>query len=178
MAIGNGKTTAISNLIVPDEILDFMARCERFSPKAYQDHGTPPRWAVGYGHTSATGPPEVTADTVWDEGQAYLVFHADIRRFADEVRRVIKFDGLTDMQFGALVSLAYNMGTTKFKKTAVVAFINDPSEPNHLIKAAAAMLNHTSARDKNTGSEREFLGLKARRIREAAYFLHDWPLPI
>ncbi len=164
-------------MIVPDEILDFMARCERFVPKAYQDHGTPPRWAVGYGHTSAAGPPEVTAETVWDEGYAYLVFHADVRRFAEEVRRVIKVP-LADMQFGALVSLAYNMGITKLKKSATVAFINDPSEPNHLIKAAASMLNHTSARDKNTGSEREFLGLKARRIREAAFFLSDWPAQI
>ncbi len=151
-----------------------MARCERVVPRAYQDHGTPPRWAVGYGHTSAAGFPPVYPDTVWTEEYATEVFRADVARFAAEVRGIIKTQ-LTPMQFGALVSLAYNMGITKLKKTAVVAFINDPSEPNHLIKAAAAMLNHTSARDKNTGSEREFLGLKARRIREAAFFLHDWP---
>jgi GH24 family phage-related lysozyme (muramidase) len=158
------------NQILP-EIVDFVASCERFVPVPYQDG---PRQAQGYGHTEAAGEPKVGGE--WTQAYAWRVLWSDLDRFGKEIAPHIK-TSLTEMQFGACVSFAFNRGTTNFVKSEVLRLINDTTTKHHLIKAGIAFTDKVNceAADKETGIRRVFVGLQARRIREAAMFLHQWP---
>ncbi len=64
-------------------------------------------WTIGYGHTSRAGPPDVFAGMRVTETEAARILVADVERFADGVRDALRRD-LSDAQFSALVSFAYN----------------------------------------------------------------------
>lgn len=76
--------------------------------KAYPDPGskTGEPWTIGWGHTG----PEVKPGLVWTQQQADDAFVEDIRRFERDVLSLVKVP-LTQGQFDALVSFAYNVGS-------------------------------------------------------------------
>lgn len=75
---------------------------------AYPDpgshNGTP--WTIGWGHTG----PEVCQGLCWSQQQADAAFADDLRRFERDVLSLVKVP-LTQGQFDALVSFAYNLGS-------------------------------------------------------------------
>jgi GH24 family phage-related lysozyme (muramidase) len=159
------------NSVHPDAVALIKAQ-ELFMAEPYMDHGKPPRLAQGYGHS--IGPPEVGG--VWTEEYASDVLLQDIEDRAKPLRKWLKDSGdiqLTDRQFGACISLIYNRGWTAFLKTKVAEFILSTNVTNHMIKAGCAFVEEENMRsvDKDTGEPRVFLGLKRRRILEAAMFL-------
>ncbi|MFZ3404615.1 lysozyme [Aeromonas salmonicida] len=99
-----------------------MVRIERVSPhcisvthyfetcklKAYPDPGSKngEPWTIGWGHTG----PEVKPGLVWTQAQADAAFIEDLRRFERDVLSLVKVP-LTQGQFDALVSFAYNVGS-------------------------------------------------------------------
>lgn len=80
-------------------------------------------WTIGWGHTSAAGAPKVVPGMTITKAEAERIFDRDIERFAARVETLIKVD-VTDNQFGACVSLAFNIGLGAFAKSSVLRFIN------------------------------------------------------
>jgi lysozyme len=71
---------------------------------------------IGWGHTGNV-PDEITLD------QAQAFFNEDIQRFENCVNKHVEVD-LTDNQFGALVSLCYNIGCKNFKNSTLLRLLN------------------------------------------------------
>jgi lysozyme len=63
-------------------------------------------WTIGYGHTGA----EVRDGLVWDSNQCNEAFLRDVSQFERDVNSLVKVP-LTQGQFDALVSFAYNCGS-------------------------------------------------------------------
>ncbi len=79
---------------------------------------------IGWGHTSAAGEPEVTPGMTITEAQAQEIFRRDVKQYSDGVRDLVEVD-ISDNQFSAMVSLAYNIGVAAFAKSSVLRFTNE-----------------------------------------------------
>lgn len=66
-------------------------------------------WTIGYGHTTAAGPPAVLPGMVITQDRAEEILRTDLGQFERAIGRYVKVD-LTQHQFDALVSFAYNVG--------------------------------------------------------------------
>jgi lysozyme len=94
---------------------------EGFRARAYRDPiGV---WTIGYGHTSMAGPPQVVAGLAISEAEGERILARDVDRFADGVRAALK-RAVTDQQFSALVSFAYNVGLGNFRSSSVLKAVN------------------------------------------------------
>lgn len=117
-------------------------------------------WTIGYGHTASAGPPAVAGGMTVSEADAERILAADVGTFADAVARMVTRD-LTDNQFSALVSFAYNVGTGNLRSSSVLAAINAGD--------FAAVPRRLQLWVKAGG--RTLPGLVSRRAAEAALFV-------
>lgn len=155
--------------VITEEVLTLVKRWETYVGEAYRDHGG--ELAIGYGH-STIGPPKVLEGMKMTEEEASALLKSDLEKVGAGVLRKLTV-ALNDHQFGACCSLAYNMGVGGFTRSDAFAMINNADGKNHFVKAAILISNlNVTAKDKFTGKRRVFDGLKARRITEAAFFLH------
>ncbi|MFT3987169.1 lysozyme [Aestuariivirga sp.] len=91
---------------------------------AYPDPATDgDPWTIGYGHTSEAGPPNVRKGMKISKARADEILTADIGTFSRSVMRYVGRE-LTDNQFSALVSFAFNVGTGNFAKSSVLKAVN------------------------------------------------------
>ena len=91
---------------------------------AYPDPGTDgDPWTIGYGHTSEAGPPPVKRGQKISKARADEILASDVGRFSRDVQGYIRTE-LTDNQFSALVSFAFNVGTGNFAKSSVLKAVN------------------------------------------------------
>jgi lysozyme len=107
-------------------------------------------WTIGY---------DVTEGLVWTEAQAIAALKADCLTAENGVNTYVTGD-LTDNQFSACVSLAYNIGNGNFRNSSVLKYIN----ANQRGKAALAFMLWVKAK----GSV--LPGLIRRRTVEMALF--------
>jgi len=114
---------------------------------------------IGVGHTSAAGAPRVTADLVITREQADEILSRDLVTFEDAVNKAIKVP-VSQNEYDAMVSLAFNIGTNGFAGSSVVRKLNAGDRAG----AAEAFLLWKRAGDHPTI-------LLARRQREKALFL-------
>lgn len=122
--------------------------------KAYQDQGGV--WTIGYGHTStAKSGMKITKE------QAIRLFQRDVVAFEECVNRSVLLPSLKQSQFNALVSFAYNRGCNGFKRSDLLALVNQGK-----IDAAAAAWTTTAV----TVNGKKIGGLVRRREREMAMF--------
>jgi lysozyme len=95
-----------------------MQRHEGCALSAYPDpgsrDGTP--WTIGYG---ATGP-DIAKGVKWTQAQADERFVNDVRRFENEVERLLAGTPTAQHQFDAMVSFAYNVGVSAFAKSTLL----------------------------------------------------------
>lgn len=103
------------------EGLEHIKRWEGLRLKAYLCPGG--AWTVGYGHTSAAGAPLTVKGMVVDAGRAEAMLRQDLRRYEAAVAAAAPGAALSDNQFSALVSFAYNVGLEVFQKSRIPAFI-------------------------------------------------------
>jgi lysozyme len=75
---------------------------------------------IGWGHTG----PEVRVGMVWTQAQADEALVKDIERVERAVEGCITVP-LTQQEFDACVSLAYNIGTGAFKASTLARMLND-----------------------------------------------------
>jgi lysozyme len=141
-----------------DDGLRLIMRFEGFRARAYRDPvGI---WTIGYGHTSRAGQPHVYPGLVITRAQAREILRKDVAKFADGVRHLVKVD-LSDAQFSALVSFAYNVGLGGFARSSVLKAVN--RRDFHAVPRRLALWVKAGGR--------RLPGLVKRRAAEGAMFL-------
>ena len=113
---------------------------------------------IGYG---ATGP-DIRMGMVWTQEQADERLAEDLARFAAGVERLVQVD-LTDNQFAAIVSFAFNVGLGALRDSTLLRKLN---AGDYL--GAAGQLPRW-----NKGGGRVLAGLTRRRAAERELFLSD-----
>lgn len=137
--------------------LAILKSCEGLALKAYL---CPAKvWTIGYGHTG----PEVKAGQIISELEAERLLRADLARFERAVESAVTVP-LTDNQFAACVSLAFNIGAGAFAKSGLVRLLNAKDYTG----AAEQFRRWTK------GGGQVLPGLTARRDTERALFLKDF----
>lgn len=123
---------------------------------AYQDSvGV---WTIGYGHTSAAGPPVVRQGMVITQAQADAFLSADLASVENNVSLHVKTP-INQNQFDALVSFDFNTGG--LDRSNVLRAIN--SGRFNEVPADLEMWDHAGGR--------VLLGLLRRRKAEGALFM-------
>lgn len=80
-------------------------------------------WTIGVGHTTAAGPPAVGPGMKISAAECDQILSRDLVQFETAVNTACKRD-LTQNQFDACVSLAFNIGAAAFARSTVVKRIN------------------------------------------------------
>jgi lysozyme len=142
-----------------DASINLIKKWEGFRAKAYQDSvGV---WTIGYGTTVNAGvgidPREGMCIT---EAQALGYLNATVTKFAANVSKSLTALA-NENEFGAMVSLAYNIGPTAFKRSSVLRLFNSGDKK----EAADAFLLWNKAGGK------VLKGLNNRRADERLLFL-------
>lgn len=142
---------------VSEKGLALIKRFEGCRLQAYPDPGTGgDPWTIGFGHTGLEVVPGLLISQ--EEADAYLV--ADIARFEECVSTSLLRD-VTQGQFDAMVSLAYNIGCGAFSASTLLRMVNAGNTEG----AAAQFLRW------NKAGGREMAGLTRRRQAEQHLFL-------
>lgn len=142
--------------------LDLIKRFEGCKLKAYQD--AVGIWTIGYGHTG----PNVHDGLTITQKQADDILAQDVGRFASGVAANVRVS-LTQSEFDALVSFAFNVGLGAFKTSTLLRLLNDDADRNVV---ASQFLRWNKAGDK------VLEGLTKRRNAEKALFLSKAPHPL
>lgn len=96
--------------------LALMKAFEGCELKAYKDQAGV--WTIGYGHTK-----DVVPGMVITQEEAEEYFKEDLLDFEEGVSDLLTIE-VTDNQFSALVSFAYNLGLGSLKKSHLLSFLN------------------------------------------------------
>lgn len=138
--------------------VDMICNFEGLRLKAYDDGvGV---WTIGYGTTKYPNGIRVKKGDTCTLDQAKAYMQNDLKAFEQTVNNAVKVP-LNQNQFDALVSLAYNIGSTAFEESTLVKRLN---EKNY--KAAADQFGlWVNARGKR------LQGLVNRRAAERTLFL-------
>lgn len=146
---------------INQETLDHIKKSEGLRLKAYPDPATGGEpWTIGYGHTSMAGPPAVKRGMVITNQEAEAILRADVEKFAAKVAAVITVP-VTENQFGAVVSFAFNVGIGNLRASTLLKKLNAKDYAG----AANEFLKWTKAAGK------VLPGLVTRRQEERALFL-------
>lgn len=147
------------------EAVELIARAEGLRLDAYQDVAGV--WTIGRGHTGA----DVHAGLRWSLDRADEVFLQDVTATAREVARLLDGCVQTPQEIGAMVSLAYNIGTAAFARSTVLRA--------HRAGDTAACARAFQLWNKATinGRKAEVAGLVRRRAQEAALYLSAAAVP-
>lgn len=138
--------------------VDLICNFEGLRLKVYDDGvGV---WTIGFGTTKYPNGIRVKKGDTCTLDQAKAYMQNDLKSFEQTVNNTVKVP-LNQNQFDALVSLAYNIGSTAFKNSTLVRQLN---EGNY--KAAANQFNVWV----NAGGKR-MQGLVNRRAAERTLFL-------
>jgi GH24 family phage-related lysozyme (muramidase) len=152
------------NAIVP-EAMDLLKTFESFKPTSYYDldnkkkRGT---LTVGYGFTK-NDIPELREGYSMDKATAERLLPDLVKtKYGSTVREKVKVP-LTDQQYSALSSFAYNVGPTNFSSSTLVKKLNAGD-----YEGAASEFKKW-----NKAGGKELEGLSRRRAAEAALFKGD-----
>lgn len=113
---------------------------------------------IGYGHTSAAGPPKVARGQTITEAQADQILSDDLAAVEKNVARCIKVP-MTQEQFDALVSFDFNTGSL------AKSSIDDKINAGNVSAAMATLLQYDHA------GGRQMAGLTRRRQAERLVFI-------
>jgi lysozyme len=141
-----------------EEGLALIRQFEGFRAGAYRDPvGV---LTIGFGHTNMAGAPLVEAGQVISVQLAEAILRRDVETFAAVVARLLRVP-LSPLQFSALVSFCYNVGSANFRKSGVLEAVNRGD--------FAAVPRRLGLWTKAGG--RVLPGLIKRRAAEAALFM-------
>lgn len=124
---------------------------------AYKPVPTEKCWTIGYGHYG----PDVTPGMVITQAQAEIMLGIDLQKYEQAVERYTPFP-LSQTQFDALVSFAYNCGIGNLHKLLA---------GRNALQVAEAMLRYNKAGGKVLN------GLTKRRQTEYDLFCKDIVMP-
>lgn len=118
-------------------------------------------WTIGYGHTATT-----REGMKITEKEAERLLEKDVEEIERTLNACIKVS-LTQNQYDALISLAYNIGASKLCKSKLMQLVNI----NNFKEAAEEFLKFNKARI--NGVMQELKGLNNRREAERKLFLGE-----
>jgi lysozyme len=106
------------------ETLEHVKRWEGLKLTAYPDPGSRngEPWTIGHGHTS-DGHMKVYRGLSITPAQAEAALEYDLNETAAAIEKLVEVE-LTDNQFGALVSFAFNVGINAFAKSTLLKKLN------------------------------------------------------
>lgn len=108
-------------------LANFVKTWEGLKLKAYKDIAG--IWTIGYGMTFYPNGTSVKAGDTITAKQADEMFAQTLQKFAQGVEDSIKTK-VTNNQFAALVSFAYNVGLGAFRKSTLLKLVNEnPNNP-------------------------------------------------
>lgn len=113
------KTTADKIMTLSANGLNLIKSFEGLSLKACKAVSTEKYYTIGYGHYGA----DVKANQTITEAEALALLKRDCTTFVSAVNEAVTV-GVTQNQFDAMVSLAYNIGVNAFKSSDLVKFLN------------------------------------------------------
>ncbi len=145
---------------IPPRAIALIQSSEQCRLTAYMPtaHDVP---TIGFGSTG----PDIHLGMTWTQAQADARFAADLGRFADSVAGLIGDAPTTPCQFGAMCSLAYNIGAHAFSGSTVLR--------KHKAGDHAGAAVGFGLWNKQAGTV--LRGLTIRRAREASLYLTgDW----
>jgi len=122
---------------------------------------------IGWGHTK-----RVKMNQTITEAQAEAFFWEDVDWAEATVNKAVKVP-VTQQQFDAMVSLAFNIGAKGFSTSSVVRRVNE----GDIEGAARAFLLWNKQTNRRTGKKEVLPGLFRRRKHEADYFLSESVAP-
>lgn len=144
--------------------LELIKNFESCKLKAYPDPGTGASpFTIGYGHTG----PEVVPNLKWTQEEADQTLEDDLAAVGAHIQRLVRI-ALTDNEFSALVSLAYNIGVGALAKSTLLKTVNQGLSSDSEIEAVC---NEFLKWNKAGG--KVMAGLTKRRMAEAALFVAD-----
>lgn len=110
---------------ISPECINFIADYESFYPNPYRGLDTQNQ-TIGYGHVITSGENFESLT----EAQAKDLLEKDIQSFVDSVNTIVSGLNLTQCQFDALISFAYNCGASALKSSTLLKDIkaNAPIE--------------------------------------------------
>lgn len=118
-------------------------------------------WTIGYGTTEGAGLGVVPKPGMKiTQEEAELLLMAGLKKFAEQIKPKFMRQ-VNDNQFGALLSLAYNIGPSAFSRSSALMMVNE----GQFIKAADAI------RLWNKAGGKVNKGLVRRREAERTLFL-------
>ncbi len=112
-------------------------------------------WTIGYGHTRTAGPGQRITNA-----QATALLREDVANFENAVTRAVRVP-ITENQFAALVSFAYNVGSGALNSSTLLRRLNAGDS----FGAADELLRW------NRAGGRVLAGLTRRRVAERELFL-------
>jgi len=145
--------------------VDLVKRWEGLRLNAYKDVAGV--WTIGYGTTARAGvgiTPKAGMKITQAEAEHYL--HMELDHVAEGVAGMIKVP-VTPNQFGALVSLGYNIGLGALKRSSTIRYLNNGDYD----RACKNIGLWNKARNPSTGKLEVVQGLKNRRADEQRFFV-------
>lgn len=149
-------------MTVSEAGLKHLQQAEGSRLKAYKDTGG--IWTIGFGHTGTVDGIPIHEGMTITKAQEWELLKQDKEKFERAVNSVIKVP-LTQNQFDALFSFAYNLGETGLRKSSVAKLIN----AGNYAAAADKMLEFNKV--KKNGEYQFEQGVFNRRKREREMFL-------
>ncbi len=109
--------------------IDFLVKEEGLRLKPYRDSVGIPTTGIGMTYYPDSGKRVTMSDPPLTKEQAVSMFASIVKPYEAAVWSVTR-DDITQNNFNALVSLAYNIGVGGFKKSTVVKIVNNnPNDP-------------------------------------------------
>lgn len=136
------------------------ALIERFEGRWHKSYLCPANvWTIGVGHTAG-----VKRGMEWTDDQIDAALDKDLEHYAFHVNKMVMVS-ITQSQFDALVSFAFNVGINALRKSTLLRLLNN----GQALAAAEEFLKW----DKATvnGKKKALPGLTIRREMERALFL-------
>jgi lysozyme len=133
----------------------FLTKQEGEKLTSYKDSGG--KWTIGVGHLMSTGAAGVTIT----HQQSQDLLTKDLARFEAAVSSKVKVP-LTQNQFNALVSFAFNLGEGALGKSSLLKLINAGRKDSAAITTAFKIWRNVNGKPD--------AAIEARRLREAALF--------
>ncbi|WP_410510620.1 lysozyme [Nodosilinea sp. E11] len=104
--------------------LEIIKGFEGLGLTAYPDPGTGGEpWTIGYGHTSAAGPPQVFPGLTITRAEAEDILKRDLTKYEKAVATAVTRP-LTSDQFSALVSFTFNVGAGNLQASTLLKKVN------------------------------------------------------
>lgn len=154
--------------MITKETVDLVKKWEGFSPITYRDQAGV--LTIGYGTTAMAGVGiDPKPGMKIPEAMAAEFLRRGLVKFSAQIDKMITAD-YNPNEFGAMLSLAYNIGPLAFSKSSVLRHFNSGNKA----AAADAFRAWNKVTDPKTGKKFVSNGLKNRREDERAMFLRPY----